>query len=71
MGVEDAAVVYNINADAAAGIAGELKAAQVLFLTGIGSVDKNMELLKSSTCDDIDGLIKDETRLKPQKYNIS
>ena len=60
-GVEDAAAMYNINANAAAGIAGELKAARVLFLTGIRSVDKNMELLKSSTCDDIDGLIKDET----------
>ena len=45
--------ISNINADAAAGIAGELKAAQVLFLTGIGSVDKNMGLLKSLTCDDL------------------
>eukprot|EP00956_Cyclotella_meneghiniana_P006049 scaffold7863_cov37-Cyclotella_meneghiniana.AAC.18 len=60
-GVEDAAAMYNINANATAGIAGELKAARVLFLTGIRSVDKNMELLKISTCDDIDGIIKDET----------
>jgi len=62
-GAEDAAVVYNINADVAAGrIAGELKAARVLFLTDIaGVLDKNMELLESLTCDDIDGLIKDET----------
>lgn len=43
-------------------IAGELKAAQVLFLTDIaGDLDKNWDLLKSLTCDDIDGLIKDET----------
>ena len=56
-------VVYNINDDVAAGrIAGELKAARVLFLTDIaGVLDKNMELLKSLTCDDIDGLIEDET----------
>eukprot|EP00956_Cyclotella_meneghiniana_P008248 scaffold10967_cov23-Cyclotella_meneghiniana.AAC.1 len=32
-GVEDAAAMCNINANAAAGIAGELKAARVLFLT--------------------------------------
>ena len=37
-GVEDAAAMYNINANAAAGIAGELKAARVLFLPGIRSV---------------------------------
>ena len=34
----------------------------MLFLTDIaGDLDKNMELLESLTCDDIDGLIKDET----------
>eukprot|EP00956_Cyclotella_meneghiniana_P016494 scaffold26054_cov46-Cyclotella_meneghiniana.AAC.1 len=32
--------------------------ARVLFLADFGSVDKNMEFLKSLTCDDIDGLIK-------------
>lgn len=55
-------VVYNINAVADGRIACELKAARVLFLTDIaGVLDKNMELLKSLTCDDIDGLIEDET----------
>ena len=34
----------------------------MLFLTDIaGDLDKNWDLLKSLTCDDIDGLIKDET----------
>ena len=34
----------------------------MLFLTDIaGVLDKNWDLLKSLTCDDIDGLIKDET----------
>jgi acetylglutamate kinase len=62
-GAEDDSVVYNINADVAAGrIAGELKAARVLFLTDIaGVLDKEMKLLERLSCDDIDGLIKDET----------
>lgn len=62
-GADDEAIVYNINADVAAGrIAGELKAARVLFLTDIaGVLDKEMKLLSSLTCEDIDGLIKDET----------
>mmetsp|Transcript_7785 Transcript_7785/g.12029 ORF Transcript_7785/g.12029 Transcript_7785/m.12029 type:complete len:348 (-) Transcript_7785:79-1122(-) len=62
-GQEDESVVYNINADVAAGrIAGELKAARVLFLTDIaGVLDKEMTLLKSLSCDDIDDLIGDET----------
>ena len=62
-GADDASVVYNINADVAAGrIAGELRAARVLFLTDIaGVLDKEMQLLDRLSCDDIDGLIKDET----------
>jgi len=62
-GQEDESIVYNINADVAAGrIAGELKAARVLFLTDIaGVLDKEMTLLKSLSCEDIDGLIDDET----------
>ena len=62
-GAEDDKIVYNINADVAAGrIAGEIKAARVLFLTDIaGVLDKEMKLLKSLTCDDVDRLIKDET----------
>lgn len=62
-GAEDEAVVYNINADVAAGrIAGELKAARVLFLTDIaGVLDKQMELLDRLSCDDVDRLIEDET----------
>ncbi|KAL7519730.1 hypothetical protein ACHAWX_004488 [Stephanocyclus meneghinianus] len=62
-GNEDEAVVYNINADVAAGrIAGELKAARVLFLTDIaGVLDKEKKLLEKLSCDEIDGLIKDET----------
>ncbi len=62
-GQEDESIVYNINADVAAGrIAGELKAARVLFLTDIaGVLDKEMKLLKSLSCDDIDALIEDET----------
>jgi acetylglutamate kinase len=62
-GQEDESVVYNINADVAAGrIAGELKAARVLFLTDIaGVLDKEMKLLKSLSCNDIDNLIRDET----------
>ena len=62
-GADDASVVYNINADVAAGrIAGELRAARVLFLTDIaGVLDKEMQLLDRLSCDDIEGLIKDET----------
>jgi acetylglutamate kinase len=56
-------VTYNVNADVAAGcIAGELKAANVLFLTDIaGIVDKQMELIPSLTVDQVMGLINDET----------
>lgn len=60
---DDEGVVYNINADVAAGrIAGELKAARVLFLTDIaGVLDKEMKLMDRLSCDDVDSLIKDET----------
>eukprot|EP00529_Nitzschia_sp_RCC80_P029393 CAMPEP_0113499272 /NCGR_PEP_ID=MMETSP0014_2-20120614/31656_1 /TAXON_ID=2857 /ORGANISM="Nitzschia sp." /LENGTH=334 /DNA_ID=CAMNT_0000393429 /DNA_START=385 /DNA_END=1389 /DNA_ORIENTATION=- /assembly_acc=CAM_ASM_000159 len=56
-------IAYNVNADVAAGrIAGELKAARVLFLTDIaGVLDKEMTLLPSLSCDDVDSLIDDET----------
>jgi len=56
-------VVYNINADVAAGrIAGELGAENVLFLTDIkGVLDKDMELLPKLTLKDVDELIEDET----------
>jgi len=56
-------IAYNVNADVAAGrIAGELKAARALFLTDIaGVLDKQMELLPNLSCDDVDGLIEDET----------
>lgn len=62
-GAKDEDVVYNINADVAAGrIAGELRAARVLFLTDIaGVLDKEKTLLDKLSCDDIDKLIKDET----------
>ena len=62
-GNDDESVVYNINADVAAGrIAGELKAARVLFLTDIaGVLDKEMKLMDRLSCDDIDNLIGDET----------
>mmetsp|Transcript_30797 Transcript_30797/g.65512 ORF Transcript_30797/g.65512 Transcript_30797/m.65512 type:complete len:344 (+) Transcript_30797:128-1159(+) len=62
-GEDDEGVVYNVNADVAAGrIAGELRAARVLFLTDIaGVLDKEMKLLDKLSCDDIDGLIADET----------
>ena len=60
---EENTIAYNVNADVAAGrIAGELRAARVLFLTDIaGVLDKEMELLASLSCDDIDKLIEDET----------
>lgn len=56
-------VVYNVNADVAAGrIAGELRAARALFLTDIaGVLDKDMQLLPTLSCNDVDGLIDDET----------
>jgi acetylglutamate kinase len=47
---------------AAGRIAGELRAARVLFLTDIaGVLDKNMQLLKSLSIQDVQDLIKDET----------
>ena len=60
---EEKDIAYNVNADVAAGrIAGELKAARVLFLTDIaGVLDKDMKLLPNLSCDDVDGLIEDET----------
>jgi len=56
-------IVYNVNADVAAGrIAGELRAARVLFLTDIaGVLDKEMKLLPTLSCDDVNSLIDDET----------
>lgn len=56
-------IAYNVNADVAAGrIAGELRAARALFLTDIaGVLDKEMQLLPSLSCDDVDALIEDET----------
>ncbi|KAL7539088.1 hypothetical protein ACHAXR_009014 [Thalassiosira sp. AJA248-18] len=62
-GADDESTVYNINADVAAGrIAGELRAARVLFLTDIaGVLDKEMKLLGRLSCDDIDKLKEDET----------
>jgi len=60
---EEKDIAYNVNADVAAGrIAGELRAARVLFLTDIaGVLDKEMKLLPSLSCDDVDALIEDET----------
>mmetsp|Transcript_20734 Transcript_20734/g.19954 ORF Transcript_20734/g.19954 Transcript_20734/m.19954 type:complete len:350 (-) Transcript_20734:147-1196(-) len=60
---EEQDLAYNCNADVAAGrIAGELKAARVLFLTDIaGVLDKEMTLLKELTISDINALIEDET----------
>jgi acetylglutamate kinase len=60
---EEKDIAYNVNADVAAGrIAGELRAARVLFLTDIaGVLDKEMELLPTLSCDDVDALIGDET----------
>ena len=60
---EERDIAYNVNADVAAGrIAGELRASRALFLTDIaGVLDKNMELLPTLSCDDVDSLIDDET----------
>lgn len=56
-------IAYNVNADVAAGrIAGEIKAARVLFLTDIaGVLDKQKNLLPSLSIEDVDNLIADET----------
>lgn len=56
-------VAYNVNADVAAGrIAGELKAARVLFLTDIaGVLNKEMELIPSLSVAEINNLIDNET----------
>ena len=56
-------IAYNCNADVAAGrIAGEMRAARVIFLTDIaGVLDKKMELLKELSTQDIKNLIDDET----------
>ena len=64
-GAVDEGVVYNINADVAAGrIAGELCAARVLFLTDIAGVldapPPAGKLLDKLSCADVDKLIKDE-----------
>jgi len=60
---EEKDIAYNVNADVAAGrIAGELKAARALFLTDIaGVLDKEMKLLPSLSCADVESLIEDET----------
>lgn len=60
---DESHLAYNVNADVAAGrIAGELRAARVLFLTDIaGVLNKDMELLPSLSVDNINDLITDET----------
>jgi acetylglutamate kinase len=60
---DESAIAYNVNADVAAGrIAGELKAARVLFLTDIaGVLDKQKQLLPSLSVAQVQELIKDET----------
>lgn len=60
---EEKDIAYNVNADVAAGrIAGELRAARALFLTDIaGVLDKEMKLLPSLSCSDVQSLIEDET----------
>jgi len=60
---DEADVAYNVNADVAAGrIAGELKAARVLFLTDIaGVLNKQMELIPTLNVEQISMLIEDET----------
>ena len=56
-------VAYNVNADVAAGrIAGELRAARVLFLTDIaGVLDNEMKSLDTLSTGDVQGLIEDGT----------
>lgn len=60
---EEKNIAYNVNADVAAGrIAGELKAARVLFLTDIaGVLNKEKVLYPSLKVDDIMALIEDQT----------
>ena len=60
---EEKDIAYNCNADVAAGrIAGEMRAARVIFLTDIaGVLDKKMELLKELNIQDVKDLIDDET----------
>lgn len=60
---EEADIAYNVNADVAAGrIAGEIKAARVLFLTDIaGVLNKEKELIPSLTIEQVNSLIADET----------
>lgn len=63
LGTEESTMAYNVNADVAAGrIAGELRAARVLFLTDIaGVLDKDMQLIDDLTIDQVNGLIDDGT----------
>ena len=60
---DESDIAYNCNADVAAGrIAGEMRAARVIFLTDIaGVLDKKMELLKELNINDVKNLIDDET----------
>jgi len=60
---EETDIAYNVNADVAAGrIAGEIKAARVLFLTDIaGVLNKEKELIPSLTIEQVNSLIADET----------
>ena len=60
---EEAQLAYNVNADVAAGrIAGELRAARVLFLTDIaGVLNKEKKLLSRLSINDVNALIADET----------
>eukprot|EP00586_Coscinodiscus_wailesii_P020734 CAMPEP_0172516624 /NCGR_PEP_ID=MMETSP1066-20121228/277813_1 /TAXON_ID=671091 /ORGANISM="Coscinodiscus wailesii, Strain CCMP2513" /LENGTH=257 /DNA_ID=CAMNT_0013298189 /DNA_START=331 /DNA_END=1104 /DNA_ORIENTATION=+ len=60
---EEEDIAYNVNADVAAGrIAGELKAERVIFLTDIqGVLNKEMELLRELSIQDVSDLIDDET----------
>ena len=62
-GTEDEGTTYNVNADVAAGrVAGELVAARMLFLTDIkGVCDKDMNLIKALSVDEVQALIEDET----------
>lgn len=63
-GIDDEkCIAYNVNADVAAGrIAGELRAARVLFLTDIaGVLSKEMKLLPKLSCEDVNSLIEDNT----------